>query len=242
MQIRTRVLAGVSVVVSVIAIGGLAATATAAVRPSTTTTYTVDGDHVQCQTLTGTIAFATKLSFAGPTTGSETATIKGLVNGCTDSDNANVNLFSGTITGAIHTSNGWNCTALFGPQPSSASAMTIVWKPAKNQAFAHPDPVTLKPTSKFTVNGDVGGFFTIADDNNVNEGTWTGDAYGAFKIGAQYGGAPNSGATELFTGGDAGINGSLNTATQLDIQTSATLCTGAGIAKEAIGLGQVTLG
>ena len=253
MKFRTRMLAGVTVVAIAASVATIATESAggAAARPSTTTTFAVGGDHVVCSTLTGTIAFAPKLSFAGATTGAETATIKGAVNGCVDSDKPLVGLFSGTVTGVVHTNNGTNCTALFGPQAAtlSTSTLTVVWKPAKLQAFTPVDGVTLKPTSTVHLNGDVGAFFTVQDDNAAgnatpNEGTWTATAYGAFQFGSQYGGATTamSGGTGDFTGGEATINGSVNTATQFDIATSATLCSGAGIAKEAFGIGQVTLG
>jgi hypothetical protein len=51
-----------------------------------------------------------------------------------------------------------------------------------------------------------------------------------------------SSGTLDFTGGESGISGSLNSATQVDIQTSALQCFGAGLKKQAFGLGQVTLG
>jgi hypothetical protein len=149
---------------------GVAATAAAngsTVKPNPVTSYAVGNDHVVCNTLTGTLAFATALKIPGDTSAPETSTIKGTVNGCTDSDNANVGLFSGTITATIN-STGTDCTALFGSSANSGS-MTIVWKPAKGQAFTPVDPSTLKATSKLHTNGQVGGFFTIADDNDAGE-------------------------------------------------------------------------
>ena len=122
----------------------------------------------------------------------ETATIKGTVNGCQDTDNTERR---GIVRRHAHrnrfnTTGGNNCLALFGAQPatSATSTLQVIWKPAKGQAFSPVDPTTLKPMTKVHLHGNIGGFFTVQEDNsvgnaNATEGAWTGGAYGAFQFG-----------------------------------------------------------
>jgi hypothetical protein len=199
-----------------------------------TTTFNVGQDHAVCNTLTGTLKFATKLTLGGPTTGTNTTTVKGTVAGCTDSDNGGVGMFSGTLGSTITTSGGSACLGLAGVSSNTGTAK-IVWKPASGQAFTPVDPTTLKPTTNTSFTQTNGTTYTIG----AGQGPWTGVAYGQFELGTVYGTTPLSitGATNDFKGGDGGISGWFNGTTQQDTGNILNSCIGKGLSSISFGIG-----
>ena len=226
MHIRTRILATTSAVAMVAGFGLIGASPASAL-----TTYAVGNDHVTCNTLTGTITFATALKNSGPTTGSNTITVKGTVAGCTDADKPAVKMFSGTIASTITTNNGTSCAGLLGPSNVTGTAR-ITWKPAALQAFT---PTVLvgtaqKPVSDIGFSQISGGLFTVP----AGESPWS-TSYGAFKLGTAYGVLPLSTSVD-FTGGDGGATGWFDGTTQQDIGNILNTCGG------TVGLKTVTFG
>jgi hypothetical protein len=235
-KIRTSLLAAVS---ALALLGGFAVpAASASVHPRASTPHNVLNDHVTCNTLTGTIKFATKLTATGPTTGGNTITVKATVSGCTDDDNGAIPVFSGALTGTLTTSGGTSCGGLLGPGSSTGSTK-LVWKNPTGHLLQPTDPVTLKPTSVITINQNAGGLFTVPAGN----GPWSGTSYGLFQIGTVYGTTPASqtGATNLFKGSDSGATGWFSGTTNADAVALLTACN-KGLAGIAFGIGSIALG
>jgi hypothetical protein len=210
----------------------------AAPADAVVTTYNVGNDHAVCETLTGTIKFATKLTLAGPTTGAQTTTVKGTVAGCSDTDNANVAPFSGTLAATLSSNNGTSCAALLGPS-NTAGTSRIIWKPATGQAFS--PTVTIgtaqKPVSDITFSQTGGQTYTVAAGN----GPWSGTQYGEFYLGAAYGLTAGSGTVD-FKGGDNGASGWFAGTTQQSAGWLGYLCLTKGIVSITFGIGAVALG
>ena len=174
--------------------------------------FNVGNDHVTCNTLSGTITFATALKNSGPSTGTNTITVKGAVGGCTDSDKSAVKMFKGTIASTITTNNGWNCAGLLGPSNVSGTAR-ITWTPGAGQAFTPTVTVgtVQKPVSDISFSQISAGVFSVP----ASENPWNA-SYGKFQLGAPYGVAPISATTD-FTGGDGGVTGWFEGTTQQDL-------------------------
>ena len=238
MSLRVRILAAASAtaVFAAMTFAGATAVGASHVRPLTTT-FNVANDKAQCNTLTGTITFATALKSSGPTTGANTITVKGTVAGCTDSTNSNVHMFAGTLGTTIHSTNGTNCTGLLGPSNISGSAQ-LVWKPATGQAFTPTTTVgtAQKPASNVSFSQVSGGTFSVP----ASESPWSA-AYGKFSIGAAFGTLPLS-TTVDFTGGDGGASGWFDGTTQQDLGDILNLCGGKGIKTVTFGIGAVAGG
>ena len=230
MNVRTRLLASAGAIAMVTGFSVAGALPAHAV-----TIYAVGNDHVTCNTLSGTITFATALKNSGPTTGANTITVKGAVAGCTDSDKGAVKMFSGTIASTITTNNGTNCTGLLGPSNVSGTAR-ITWTPAAGQKFT---PTVLvgtaqKPVSDIGFSQISGGLFTVP----ASENPWNA-SYGAFKLGAAYGVTPLSTSVD-FTGGDGGVTGWFDGTTQQDIGNILNSCGSlAGLKTVSFGIGAV---
>src|SRR6476469_7441204 len=157
MNLRTRLLALASTAAMFVGLGVIGAIPAGAL-----TTYNVANDHGTCNTLTGTIAFATGLTNNGPSTGANKITVKGTVGGCTDDDRGAVKVFGGTIASTINTNNGTNCTGLLGPTNITGTAQ-IVWKPGKGDAFTPTTTVgtAQKPATNISFSQVVGGTFSV---------------------------------------------------------------------------------
>ena len=206
---------------------------TAPASHAVVTTYAVGSDHVTCNTLSGTITFATALKNSGPTTGANTITIKGKVAGCTDSDKPAVKMFAGTLASTVTTNNGSACTGLLGPSNVTGTAR-ITWTPAVGQAFTPTAGSPAKPVSDIGFSQISGGAFAVP----AGENPWNA-AYGQFKLGAAYGILPLSTTTD-FTGGDGGATGWFNGTTQEDIGNILNSCGAtAGLKTINFGIGAV---
>lgn len=233
MQFRTRLIATASAIAMSVGVGAAGVSPAGAV-----TTINVANDHATCNTLTGTITFATALKNGGPTTGANTITVKGTVGGCTDSDNNTVKMFKGTLASTIQTSNGSSCGGLLGPTNTTGSAR-ITWIPGAGQKFT---PTVLvgtvqKPVSDITFSQISGGLFTVP----AGENPWNA-SYGKFSLGVAYGVAPLS-TTVDFTGGDGGATGWFDGVTQQDIGSILNSCGSvAGLKTVTFGIGAVHVG
>jgi hypothetical protein len=199
-----------------------------------TTSFNVANDKVTCNTLTGTIAFATGLKNSGPTTGANTIKVVGTVAGCTDDSNSNVKMFSGTLASTISSNNGHNCTGLLGPTNISGTAR-ITWKPASGQVFTPTVTVgsAQKPVSDISFAQVSGGTFSVP----ASESPWSA-IYGKFAIGTAYGTTPLASTTD-FTGGDGGATGWFDGTTQQDLGDILNLCATTGLTKASFGIGAV---
>jgi hypothetical protein len=237
MNLKSRILAAASSITLLAGLGLVGAAAPAgAVTP-----INVGNDHVVCNTLSGTISFATALKISGPTTGSNTITIKAALGGCTDTDNSTVKMFSGTITGTLTSSGGTNCSGLSGLSSSTTGNSTTVWKPASGQAFSPTITVgtSQKPGSVTHVAQTNGATFTIAaSQGGTSQGPWAGTVYGEFQVGTTFGTTAES-STADFTGGDGGASGWFEGTTQQDEQNLIAQCFGAGIKSISFGLGAI---
>ena len=230
MQVRTRILATVSAAALLFSVAVVGASPAGAV-----TTINVANDHVTCNTLTGTITFATALKNSGPTTGANTITVKGTVAGCTDADNSTVKMFKGTIASTISTNNGANCGGLLGPSNITGSAR-LLWTPGAGQGFTPTVTVgsAQKPVSDISFSQISGGLFTVPSSENP----WNA-SYGKFSIGAAYGTTPLSATTD-FTGGDGGVTGWFDGTTQQDLGNILGSCgSAAGLKTVTFGIGAV---
>jgi len=183
------------------------------------TTYAVGNDHATCNTLSGTIAFATAIQNNGPTTGNNTITATLALAGCFDDDKSAVKMFKGTTKALLHTTNGHNCSGLLGPSNVSGSS-DIIWVPGAAQAFSPKITVgtVQKMASHVGFTQVAGGAFSVPAANNP----WNA-AYGYFSIGTAYGTTPLSVNGE-FTGGDSGATSWFAGTTQEDITNILTMC------------------
>src|SRR5689334_21124302 len=112
----------VAVVSTVGLAGSLGFVAAHSPAGAATVTFDVSNDHVTCNTLSGSVKFATGLTGGGASTGANTITIKGAVAGCTDSDNSAIKMFKGAFAATLNTNNGTNCTSLLGTSAISGTA------------------------------------------------------------------------------------------------------------------------
>ena len=230
MSLRTRLLAIAS---ATAILGGLSFISAA--PAGAVTTFNVANDHATCNTMSGTIKFATHLKNSGPTTGSNTTNVVLSLAGCFDNDKSQVKMFKGSSKVALHTSNGANCSGLLGPNNVTSSSQ-IVWTPAAGQAFTPKTTVgtVQKSASNTTFTQISGGVFTVPPGNNPWNAT-----YGYFTIGTAYGTAPISVSVD-FTGGNGGATAWFAGTTQQDVGNILTTCgTTAGVATLNFGIGAV---
>jgi hypothetical protein len=254
-KIRTRILAGVA---SAALVGGLAALASPAY--AVPHTYNVGASTVTCNTVTGTLKFATPLKFTGPTTGASSTTVKAKVGGCTSDDvgspsNAPTGdaTFAGTSSGILSGTGGSNCGSLLGASTSTGTLATK-WTPPK----VSPDGVLPPAATKFAPTNTVGGHLGAWTQSTLSQeagGTFTVDAsqapyagtYGSFTVGKAYNGVPgqitDTDANDDFRGGDNGHNSWINAITNLDIGALAVACfSTAGIKSITIGIAGISAG
>lgn len=238
MKIRTRLLAVAGATAIVGSMAFAAAPAGARVHPQASTPVNVLADHVQCNTITGSIKFATKLTLTGPTTGNNTTTVKLAASGCVDQDQS-LPQFAGTITGALSTTGGTNCTGLLTPGAATGNTK-VVWKNPTGKLLQPTDPITNLPQSLIGVTNDQGGTFLIPS----GEGPWTGTGYAQFHIGAAFSLNPTTqtGATNLFKGGaDNGASGWFAGTTQQDAGNLLNTCV-KGLSGVTFGMGAAFFG
>jgi hypothetical protein len=180
---------------------------------------------VTCNSIVGTIKFATPLSNAGSPTGSNQINLKVTVDGCTDTSNANVKVGASKLSGNITTNNGTQCVGLFGPSAVNAST-TIKWKAQSG-------------TPKLVMSGNVPAVSTLTIIQTVggtyNSDTW-GGTYGAFSVTAGH-----AGVSGAFTGGNAGATSTLTATTGQDVGAVGNACAGKGIKALNFGIGGLKL-
>jgi hypothetical protein len=227
MSLRARLLAIASALTMFAGLGLVSTSSAGAI-----VTFNVANDHVTCNTLSGTIKFATHLKNSGPTTGSQTTTVTAALAGCVDDDNASVKMFKGAITASLASTGGSNCASLLGLSSQSASS-PIVWTPGAGQGFIPKTTVgtVQKAATNVSFTQVRGGIDTVA------QSAWN-TSYGLFAIGSSVGTNPLA-ATVDFAGSDGWFAGS----TQQDIGNILTACgSTAGLAALNFGNGAVHLG
>jgi hypothetical protein len=220
MRSRARILGGMAVVVLASGSFVFAVTTAGAASPAP---IDVSGDHVVCNTVTGGIKFGVPLVNGGTAT-SNAISVKGKLDGCTDTDNPAVHLagatFAGTLTGTTN-----DCNALSNVNAFPASPITVTWRTATGT------PKLTSPKSSVAVS-ELSGLEYGAD--------WA--SYVELQTGTRFETAP-LGVTGAFSGGDAGAASSLDIVTSLDdVNASEFGCNGAGVKALNFAIGQIALG
>jgi hypothetical protein len=204
---------------------GLGVVATTAARASAPPPINVTNDKVTCNSVVGTIKFATPLSNAGSPTGSNQINIKVTLDGCTDTTNANAKIGASKLKGTISTNNGTQCVGLFGPSNVSAST-TVKWKAQSG-------------TPKLVMTGNVPAASTVTINQTAgstyNSDTW-GATYGAFAVTAGH-----AGVSGAFTGGNGGATSTFTATTGQDVGALGNACAGKGLKSLNFGIGGITL-
>jgi hypothetical protein len=236
-KLRTRLLALAG---SLAMVGGMMTVAAGPVAAASVT-VNVHNAHVTCNTLTGGLKFATKLTLSGPTTGqSNTITVKGAVAGCTSPEvNGGGSIFKGALTGTIHTVNGsTNCTGLSGlSTPGNTTGTSrIIWTAPTGYIFTPTTTVgtAQKPVTDVGLTQSKGGTYTV----DAGQAPWAG-SYGQFQIGTAFGtdALTASGATNDFIGNAGWFSGVL----QQDVVDIIGLC-GKGLTAVTFGIGGIHAG
>ena len=220
MRPRARVLAGAAVVVLASSSFVFAVSNAGAAAPAP---IDVSGDHVVCNTVTGGMKFSAPLVNGGTAT-SNAISVKGKLDGCTDTDNPAVHLagatFGGTLTGTTN-----DCNALSNLNAFPANTITVKWRTASGA------PKLTSPTSSVTVN-ELSGLEYVAD--------WA--SYVELQTGTLFETAA-LGVTGAFSGADAGAASSLDIVTSLDdVHASEFGCNGSGVKTLNFAIGQLLLG
>jgi hypothetical protein len=189
---------------------------------ATTLSIDVSNSTASCNTLSGTITWATPLTNVGLPTGANTMTINAHLHGCF-SNNTAVGMFSGTLKGTISTNGGSDCNQLRGVTflVTGATAQ-IVWAPHAGQTFV--PKVTVGSTQKAITNVSFpGAYMSFGSFPAPGSGfPWFGN-YGKFLMGAPNGTASFSNSVD-FTGGDGGAGSWLSAAIQEDSLYLTTQC------------------
>jgi hypothetical protein len=221
-KLRTTLLTAASVVALV---AGLAAPAGAATAP-----INVAADHLTCNSTIGSFKFNPPLVGGGSTT--TQITVKATLAGCSDPDNANVQVLSGAAatpkTGPLAGTNN-DCLTLLGLNTAPGSIITK-WKTLTGQPKITPAATTLSVTNiQGGVFGPVGG--------------WSG-SYGEFQVGTTFGTAtPSIPVGSAFRGGDGGHNSTIDVTTGADVGYLGVQCiNGIPIKTAVLGIGSVTFG
>jgi len=217
---RVRICAGAAVVVLASGSFVFAVTNAGAAGPPP---IDVSGDHVVCNTVTGGMTFSAPLVNGGTAT-SNSISVKGKLDGCTDTNNATVQLagatFAGTLSGTTN-----DCNALSNLNAFPANALTVKWRTPTGA------PKLTSKTSTITLN-ELSGLEYGAD--------WA--TYVELQAGTLFETAP-LGVTGAFSGADAGAGSSLDIVTSLDdVHASEFGCNGAGVKTLNFAIGQITLG
>jgi hypothetical protein len=190
----------------------------------------VSKDHVTCNTLFGTVGFAPPLTSKTPNVPAKII-VKGTVDGCTDTDNANVHLVASSFSGVLNAKSN-SITALLG-LTSVTGNLTIKWKVDKTSA---PLMQTMTVTTPNAMCG-----------STYSAGAPLTGTYGFFHIGGpkacmgQTQPASTTAAGSAFAGTDGGASSTTDAATSQDIGALINAA-GTGIKSINLGLGQITLG
>ncbi len=217
---RARLFGGLAVLLSATTLVTFAVSNAGASAPPP---INVTGDHVVCNTVTGAMQFATPLVNGGTAT-TNAVTVKGRLDGCTDTDNPAVTLalstFSATLTGSTN-----DCSALSNVNTFPSNVVTINW---------HTAPSTPKLTTS---------------TSSVTLSELTGAEYGAdwanyieLQSGTAFETAPLA-VTGAFSGSDGGVASKVDIVTSLDdLHASEAACNGKGVKALNFAIGQVALG
>jgi hypothetical protein len=207
----------------------------------------VSNHSVECDSLVGTIKFATALIPGG--TSANSITIKATLDGCDDQDDAandntdTVSIAPSKLSGIL-SSNTNDCQGLIGLSTGTSGSTTISWKTnAKQLGTGLPYPkifdsghIAGKAASVVTVNQTFGGTY-VADGTT----SWGGSGYGMFQIGADaaHGNTAAPTVTGAFTGGNAGADTTFDGTTGQSSAALAVACFGKGIKLINFGIGRV---
>jgi hypothetical protein len=193
------------------------------------TPVNVSHASVTCNSVVGTIAFNPALKLSGPTTGSDTITLKVALSGCTSPQvNAGGSIFTGAISGTIVGSAGSNCTGLSGLSSVTANPL-IKWKAPTGYSF------TPTANSNLGISQTQGGTYSV-----TGQTPWAG-GYGQFEVGATYGTAATS-VTGAFAGTDSGATSWFNGTTGQDtVSLLASCLSSTGLKLANFGIGGVSL-
>lgn len=188
MQINHRV----RVIAGGLAVAALAATiTTSSVNAAAPPPIDVSNHHITCTALYGTTKIDPKLDLVGgqPTT----VTVKVTLDGCIDSDDANVKIKASKLSGTIGFSDNF-ITALQGVHTVTGN-FTIAWKTASGAAKLTNATTTISFTQLNGSSIAIGGNFT--------------DSYASLQIGANA--AHGNTAAPTVTGAFAGTDGGATT-------------------------------
>jgi hypothetical protein len=216
-----------SVAGALVIAGGIVATAVPA--SAAPTAVDVTHDTVTCNTVVGTIKFATGLMLTGATTGANQVNVKATLAGCTDNTNSSVHVAPTKLSVNLTSNGGNSCLSLSGPSAEMATS-TIKWKAS--------DPTVEKLTMS-----DL--HTPAATTDNIN--ATTGGTYNSDTWGATYGDFSVSGAQQVVTGSfvgtDAGASSTFQATTGQDIGAIVAECGGIhGLKAINFGIGGITFG
>jgi hypothetical protein len=222
-----------SVAGALVCAGGMMATA----LPASAAVPTVDVTHdkVQCNTIVGKIKFTTALTLTGPSTGANTIKVSAVVDGCTDSSNANVHIKATHLGITLSTNNGTGCTGLFGSSVISPSAIaTIHWVAADPTVEKLVMTGNVPAATTDTISAVTGG--TTPADNQID--TW-GGTYGEFSVSAP----SQEAVTGAFLGSDSGASSFFTATTGQDVGALLSACSGIkGLKSLNFGIGGIAFG
>lgn len=227
----------------------------------------VSTHSVTCDSTYGWTKFSIPLTLAGPTTGQSNAVTMSLVlDGCTD-DNDLYDEFGnpdGVLLGqskgkGILTSGSANCTSLLGVNPvTTTDPILIKWKGITKGPTSTPgvynklgklssdatlDPEVLgKAYTQLSVTAIAGGTYDPPDGGGINWGEL--NQYGLFQLGADadHQNTPAPSSTGAFGGAGNGAGTTLDAVTSGSASALLGPCTGKGLKKVVIGLGQSHFG
>lgn len=234
-SLRNRVLAAAGTLTLVTTMGVVVAPAAHAAGPAP-----VDPSNwtVACDTITGSIKFATPLTAAGGSP--NTITVKGVADGCTTPNDPNncgtgtqacISLAPAKLAGTLNSTDN-SCTGLSGLSTGTTGSTTTTFKNnAKASALAGGYALPKLTNGVTTTN--------ISQTKGVTYTASWGATYGEFQIGATYGTTVGT-TTGAFTGGDAGALSTFDATTGQSTAALAVQCFGAGIKSILFGIGHLT--
>ena len=194
----------------------------------------VSTDHVTCTTMYGSMKFLPGIGQAllTPPPNPMTSTVKFTLDGCTDTDNANVKLGPSKLAGTVlYSDNG--AAQLLGKKNVTAT-LTITWKTASGAAKL------TAPTSTLTYAQMTSALTSLTTGPGAFSGT-----YGMFSIGtaAAHGGNTAPSVSGNFAGVDGGASSFFDGIASQDVLAlTGPATSGKGLKTVNIGVGQIHLG
>jgi hypothetical protein len=190
----------------------------------------VSHDHVFCDTLYGTIGFAPPLTASA---GGNVVTLKGTVNGCTDTDNPAVHIIASSFSGKL-TSSGTGFSGLLGISAPQGT-LTVKWKTASDSP--------LQQTSSVLTLGAAPG--SVCPNPAFGTAGLNGSGYVEFNLGGGINcGGPTTtpltaSASSAFQGAD---NGNSSVTQAVTSQSLQVLAGSSAIKSVNLGLGNISIG